>query len=61
LKSISEYKYKNASRCRHVEIQSQTRTVYGIAALVTAPLRLPVTRAPSDQASRAPGIYLSLS
>jgi hypothetical protein len=51
--------YKNTkSRCNR-EIQTPTRAVSGIAALVTTPLRSPVTRAPSDQASRAPGIRLS--
>ena len=41
------------------KIRSQTRAVSGIAALVTTPLRSLVTRAPSDQASPAPGIRLS--
>ena len=51
--------YKNTkSRC-NLEIQSQTRAVNGCTALVTTPLRLLVTRAPSDQASHAPGIRLS--
>ncbi|MCU7870926.1 MAG: hypothetical protein KZQ98_20745, partial [Candidatus Thiodiazotropha sp. (ex Lucinoma borealis)] len=44
-----------------VEIRSQSRTVSVIAALVTTPLRLLVTRAPSDQASPAPGTRLSQS
>jgi len=59
LKSIRGWQYRNASRAGHVEIRSQTRADSGIAALVTTPLRLLVTRAPSDQASQAPGIRLS--
>ena len=51
--------YKNTKSCRNHEIQSQTRVVNGIAALVTTPLRLLVTRAPSGQASHVPGIRLS--
>jgi len=59
LKSIRGRQYRNASRAGHVEIRSQTRADSGIAALVTTPLRSLVTRAPSDQASHAPGIRLS--
>ena len=59
LKSIRGPQYRNASRAGHVEIRSQARAVNGIAALVTTPLRLLVTRAPSDQASQAPGVRLS--
>jgi len=51
--------YKNTKSRRNLEIQSQARAVNGIAALVTTPLRSLVTRAPSDQASQAPGIRLS--
>jgi len=51
--------YKNTKSRRNLEIQSQARAVNGIAALVTTPLRLLVTSAPSDQASHAPGIRLS--
>ena len=49
----------NTSSDCHREIRSQTRAVNGIAALVTTPLRLVVTRAPSGQATLAPGIRLS--
>ncbi len=49
----------NASSDCHRKIRSQSRAVNGIAALVTTPLRLLVTRAPSDQASYAPGVRLS--
>ena len=59
LKSIRGRQYRNASRAGHVEILSQTRAVSGIDALVTTPLRLVVTRAPSVQASHAPGDCLS--
>ena len=59
LKSIRGRQYRNASRAGHGDIRSQRRTVSGIAALVTTPLRLVVTRAPSVQASHAPGIRLS--
>ncbi len=51
--------YKNTKSRRNPEIQSQARAVNGIAALVTTPLCLLVTRAPSDHASQAPGIRLS--
>ena len=51
--------YKNTKSCRNLEIQSQTRVVNGIAALVTTPLRSLVTSAPSDQAGHVPGIGLS--
>ncbi len=44
--------YKNTKSRRNLEIQSQTRAVNGIAALVTTPLRLVVTRAPSEQNMR---------
>ena len=51
--------YKNTkSRC-NPKIPTPTRAVSGIAALVTTPLRSLVTRAPSDQASPAPGVRLS--
>jgi hypothetical protein len=53
--------YRNPSRTRHGEIQSQTRSVSGTAALVTTPLRSLVTRATSDQASPVPGTRLSQS
>ncbi len=59
LKSIRGRQYRNASRAGHVRIRSQTRADSGMAALVTTPLRSPVTRAPSDQANPAPGDCLS--
>lgn len=51
--------YKNTKSRRNLEIQSQSHSVNGITALVTTPLRLLVTRAPSGQTSRAPGVRLS--
>ena len=51
--------YTNTSSRRNRKIQSQTRAVNGIAALVTTPLRSLVTRAPSGQAIPAPGVRLS--
>lgn len=51
--------YRPSSLALHWVILPTTRTVSGNAALVTTPLRLPVTRAPSVQARHAPGIRLS--
>ena len=51
--------YKNTKSGRNLEIQSQTRVVNGIAALVTTPLRSLVTSAPPDQAGHVPGVRLS--
>ncbi|WP_293688562.1 hypothetical protein [Thiolapillus sp.] len=51
--------YRAPSLALHWVILPKTRAVSGNAALVTTPLRLPVTRAPSVQARHAPGIRLS--
>ena len=51
--------YQPSSLALHWVILPKTRAVSGKAALVTTPLRLPVTRAPSVQACRVPGIRLS--
>ena len=58
LKSIRGRQYRNASRAGHVKTPSQSRAVYGMAALVTTRFA-PVTRAPSVQASHVPGGSLS--
>lgn len=50
---------RNPSRAGHGEIPPAGRAVPGMAALVTTPLRSPVTRAPSDRANPAPGYGLS--
>jgi hypothetical protein len=63
--AVATVKIDRGPQCKNTKpgcnrkIQSQTRAVNGIAALVTTPLRSLVTRAPSEQASHAPGIRLS--
>ena len=63
--AVATVKIDRGPQCKNTKpgcnrkIQSQTRAVNGIAALVTTPLRLLVTRAPSGQASQAPGDGLS--
>ena len=63
--AVATVKIDRGPQCKNTKpgcnrkIQSQPRVVNGIAALVTTPLRLLVTRAPSVQASHAPGIRLS--
>jgi len=63
--AVATVKIDRGPQCKNTKpgcnrkIQSQTRVVNGIAALVTTPLRSLVTRAPSDQASPAPGGCLS--
>ena len=63
--AVATVKIDRGPQCKNTKpgcnrkIQSQTRVVNGIAALVTTPLRLLVTRAPSGQASPAPGVRLS--
>jgi hypothetical protein len=47
MKSDRGRQYRDASRTGHGEIRSQTRAVSGSVALVTTPLRSPVTRAAS--------------
>ena len=64
--AVATVKIDRGPQCKNTKpgcnrkTQSQTRAVNGLAALVTTPLRSLVTRAPSDQASQAPGIRLSL-
>ena len=63
--AVATVKIDRGPQCKNTKpgcnrkIQSQTRAVNGIAALVTTPLRLLVTSAPSDQACPAPGGCLS--
>ena len=63
--AVATVKIDRGPQCKNTKpgcnrkIQSQTRVVNGIAALVTTPLRSLVTSAPSDQASPAPGGCLS--
>ena len=52
MKSVRGRQYRNASRTGHGEIRPQTRAVSGTAALVTTPLRSPVTRAASFRQAR---------
>jgi len=52
MKSDRGRQYRNASRSGHGEIRPQTRAVSGSAALVTTPLRSPVTRAASLRHAR---------
>ena len=52
MKSDRGRQYRNASRTGHGEIRPQTRAVSGSAALVTTPLRSPVTRAASHRHAR---------
>ena len=65
--AVATVKIDRGPQCKNTKpgcnrkIQSQIRVVNGIAALVTTPLRLLVTSAPSDQACPAPGICLSQS
>jgi len=52
MKSVRGRQYRNASRTGHGEIRPQTRAVSGSVALVTTPLRSPVTRAASFRQAR---------